>query len=140
MIFRVDPFLSQVCSSVYNHYSLSSVGVGFSTNAVYREDGHRQEEHVFEDQSIHLKYNDSIDLYGVFDGHDGVQLAKTALEQITAEILLGGIKESATDEEVKKTIKWVLFRFYRKLTSYRLCPKFLKSNIELCTWKCKYMH
>lgn len=30
-------------------------GVGFATNQVYREDGFRQEEHEFEDRSIHFR-------------------------------------------------------------------------------------
>lgn len=72
---------------------------------VYREDDHRQEDHEFEDQSFHIKYNDKISLYGVFDGHDGVQFAKYAIDTITAEILLE-LDGEKSDKEVKQVLKY----------------------------------
>jgi TAK1-binding protein 1 len=84
---------------------LSFLGIGTAVNTVYQEDGQRQEEHPFEDENIHLRYSDSVVLYGVFDGHDGVQVAKAAKDQITAEILLGDLKENLSDEEVRRILK-----------------------------------
>jgi TAK1-binding protein 1 len=49
-------------------------GVGLSTNQIYREDGYRQQDHEFEDGSFHCQLDDETFLYGVFDGHEGVQV------------------------------------------------------------------
>lgn len=38
---------------------------------MYRLDGHPQEEHPQEDRSFHWQV-DNICLYGVFDGHEGI--------------------------------------------------------------------
>lgn len=84
-------------------------GVGFSTNQIYREDGYRQEEHPFEDRSFHCRVDDSTSLYGVFDGHEGVQAATFALQRMAAEILFGELPGKTTDEEVKEVLRQAFF-------------------------------
>lgn len=74
-------------------------------NSVYREDGNFEQEHEYEDQSFHFKCDDKISIYGVFDGHDGVQLAKQALDTITAEVLFGQLEGKTSDEDVKYILK-----------------------------------
>nr|CAD7260591.1 unnamed protein product [Timema shepardi] len=80
-------------------------GVGSSTNQIYREDGYRQEDHQFEDRSFHCRVGESTCLYGVFDGHEGVQAATFALERMAAEILLGQLTGKSTDEEIKEVLR-----------------------------------
>ncbi|KAJ9592964.1 hypothetical protein L9F63_015334, partial [Diploptera punctata] len=79
-------------------------GVGFSTNQIYREDGYRQEEHSFEDRSFHCRVDDTF-LYGVFDGHEGVQAATFALQRMAAEILLGQLSGKTSDEDIKEVLR-----------------------------------
>ncbi|XP_021939064.1 TGF-beta-activated kinase 1 and MAP3K7-binding protein 1-like isoform X5 [Zootermopsis nevadensis] len=79
--------------------------VGFSTNQIYREDGCRQEEHQFEDRSFHCCVDDNTFLYGVFDGHEGVQAATFALQRMAAEILLGQLSGKTSDEEIKEVLR-----------------------------------
>jgi len=81
--------------------------VGFSTNQIYREDGYRQEEHQFENRSFHCCVDDNMFLYGVFDGHEGVQAATFALQRMAAEILLGQLTGKTSDEEVKEVLRYV---------------------------------
>lgn len=83
------------------------IGVGFSTNQIYREDGCRQEEHHFEDRSFHCQVDDNTFLYGVFDGHEGVQTATFSLQRMAAEILLGQLSGKNSDEEVKEVLRYV---------------------------------
>lgn len=84
-------------------------GVGFSTNQIYREDGCRQEEHPFEDRSFHCRVDDNTFLYGVFDGHEGVQAATFALQRMAAEILLGQLSGKTSDEEIKEVLRQAFF-------------------------------
>ncbi|KAJ9576773.1 hypothetical protein L9F63_025333 [Diploptera punctata] len=76
----------------------------FSTNQIYREDGYRQEEHSFEDRSFHCRVDDTF-LYGVFDGHEGVQAATFALQRMAAEILLGQLSGKTSDEDIKEVLR-----------------------------------
>ncbi|XP_071441161.1 TGF-beta-activated kinase 1 and MAP3K7-binding protein 1-like [Hetaerina americana] len=80
-------------------------GVGSSTNQIYREDGYRQEEHEFEDRSFHFKLADSTFLYGVFDGHNGVQAATFAFQRMPAEILLGQLSGKSSNVEVREVLR-----------------------------------
>ncbi|XP_022189236.2 TGF-beta-activated kinase 1 and MAP3K7-binding protein 1-like [Nilaparvata lugens] len=80
-------------------------GVGYSTNQVYREDGHRREDHPFEDASIHCRLNDTC-LYGVFDGHNGAQTAAFALQSLASEILFDPkLQTKTTDDEVREFLR-----------------------------------
>lgn len=88
-------------------YSQTSciLGVGFSTNQLYREGGYRQKEHLFEDRSFHCKYDESTFLYAVFDGHEGPKAATFAMQRMAAEILLGQLNGKKTDDEVKEVLR-----------------------------------
>lgn len=88
-------------ASVLNH-----LGIGLSVNSMYREDGHRQQEHECEDLSFHFKYDEKTSLYGVFDGHDGFHFARYALDMITAEVLLGQLKDEISDNDVRQILKY----------------------------------
>ncbi|XP_075215377.1 TGF-beta-activated kinase 1 and MAP3K7-binding protein 1-like [Lycorma delicatula] len=80
-------------------------GVGYSTNQIYREDGHRREEHPFEDTSFHCRVDDNTCLYGVFDGHNGVKTAKFALESLASEILLDTkLGKKTNDDEIREAL------------------------------------
>ncbi|XP_059489069.1 TGF-beta-activated kinase 1 and MAP3K7-binding protein 1-like [Neocloeon triangulifer] len=88
-------------------------GVGLSTNQIYREDGYRQEDHEFEDRSFHFQLDDQTFLYGVFDGHDGIQAATFALQRTAAEILLGQLSGKTSDEEIKDVLRHTFFAVER---------------------------
>nr|CAD7200052.1 unnamed protein product [Timema douglasi] len=55
--------------------------------------------------SFHCRVGESTCLYGVFDGHEGVQAATFALERMAAEILLGQLTGKSTDEEIKEVLR-----------------------------------
>jgi hypothetical protein len=97
--------------------------VGFSTNQIYREDGYRQEEHQFEDRSFHCCVDDNTFLYGVFDGHEGVQAAIFALQRMAAEIVLGQLTGKTSDEEVKEVLRYVSV-FLIPIYIAHICSKF----------------
>ncbi|KAL1490937.1 hypothetical protein ABEB36_011606 [Hypothenemus hampei] len=80
-------------------------GMGFSTNQIYREDGHPQEDHPYEDTSSHFQFNDHFCLYTVFDGHEGKKCADFCSQRLTAELYFNQIDEKETDEEVIEIIK-----------------------------------
>ena len=64
-------------------------GVGFQTNQRYKKGGGRWELHPFEDRSFYIKFPDSdCYLYGVFDGHDGCNVADFAAQRLPAELML----------------------------------------------------
>lgn len=82
------------------------IGVGYSTNQIYREDGHRQEEHPFEDTSFHWQLDESLHMYGVFDGHEGIQAAQFALQTLAVEIKFG-LGDKQADDEIKEVLRYV---------------------------------
>lgn len=49
---------------------------------------------------IFLRHDDSTFFYAVFDGHDGLQIAKYGAERLPAEILLDQLNETRDDEGV----------------------------------------
>lgn len=85
------------------------VGVGFATNQVYREDGHRQEKHPFEDTSFHSGSKEdggtTTYLYGVFDGHYGIEAAQFAVQGLAAELLLGQLSGKIRDQDIKEALR-----------------------------------
>lgn len=91
--------------------------MGLSTNQIYKEDGHRREAHSFEDSSFHFKIdsgdNDSIFLYGVFNGTEGSSVADFAAQRMPAEILLGQLNDKATPAEVKEVLREAFFSVER---------------------------
>lgn len=80
-------------------------GIGLSTNLIYREDGVRQEEHGFEDASFHWQLDDNTYLYGVFDGHEGIQIALFALQTIAVEIKFNQLSEKHSDDEIRDVLR-----------------------------------
>uniref|UniRef100_A0A1B6FLQ9 TGF-beta-activated kinase 1 and MAP3K7-binding protein 1 n=1 Tax=Cuerna arida TaxID=1464854 RepID=A0A1B6FLQ9_9HEMI len=80
-------------------------GIGYSTNQIYREDGHRLEEHPFEDTSFHWQLDDNTYLYGVFDGHEGIQTASFASQTMPVEITFGQLSDKQTDEEIRDVLR-----------------------------------
>lgn len=85
---------------------IHGTGIGSSSNCIYREDGLRQLEHEYEDQSFHFKCDDKTSMYGIFDGHDGYEVAKYALDTIAAEVLLNQLEDKISDEDVKTVLKY----------------------------------
>ena len=92
--------------------------MGFSTNQIYREDGYRQ-EHQFEDRSFHCCVDDNTFLYGVFDGHEGVQASTFALQRMAAKIVLGQLT-GKTCGRGKKSDKVCVCLL---IPIYVVCPK-----------------
>lgn len=82
-----------------------NTGIGFSTNQIYREDGHPQEEHSYEDYSSHFRFNDQFYWYAVFDGHEGKRAADFCSQRMTAEIYFSQINEKQSDEEVRELLR-----------------------------------
>lgn len=80
-------------------------GVGSSTNQLYREDGNRQEHHPCEDRSFHIRIDNDIYLYGVFNGHEGGEAAQFALQRMVFEILFGQLEGKTSDEEIKEVLR-----------------------------------
>ncbi|GAB1600227.1 TGF-beta-activated kinase 1 and MAP3K7-binding protein 1-like [Argonauta hians] len=78
--------------------------LGTATNALY-QDVHTTEQHEFEDRSFYFCSEDGYSLYGVFDGHDGSRLSNFVAQRIPADLLLGQLSGSKTDEEVKSILK-----------------------------------
>lgn len=88
-----------------------NTGIGFSTNQFYREDGHPQEDHPYEDSSCHFKFDDSSFGYAVFDGHEGKKAAEFCIQRMIVEIyfpLLNDVR-SKSDEEVKDLLRQAFF-------------------------------
>ncbi|ERL92769.1 hypothetical protein D910_10077 [Dendroctonus ponderosae] len=82
-----------------------NTGIGFSTNQIYREDGHPQEEHPYEDYSCHFRFSDDFYWYAVFDGHEGKRAADFCSQRMTADVLFSDINEKQSDEEVRDFIR-----------------------------------
>ena len=82
-----------------------TIGVGLSTNQLYKEDGHRREAHEFEDRSFHFKIDDKTFLYGVFNGVDGSCVSDFAAQRLPAEILLGQLNDTTSPAEVKDVLR-----------------------------------
>lgn len=86
-----------------------NTGIGFSTNQFYREDGHPQEDHEYEDSSCHFKLTDQFSWYAVFDGHDGKKAAEFCSQQMTFEMFVSLVNENESDEQVKDLLRQAFF-------------------------------
>lgn len=84
-----------------------NTAIGFSTNQFYREDGHPQEDHPYEDSSCHFKLNDSDSFfwYAVFDGHEGKRAAEFCIQRMIVEVYFPLLNENKSDEEVKDLLR-----------------------------------
>ncbi|XP_050310738.1 TGF-beta-activated kinase 1 and MAP3K7-binding protein 1-like [Anthonomus grandis grandis] len=80
-------------------------GMGYSINQIYREDGHPQEEHCYEDFSSHYKFAEDFYWYSVFDGHEGKRATDFCSQRMTAEICFSQINQKDSDEEVRELLR-----------------------------------
>lgn len=81
-----------------------NTGIGYSTNQIYREDGNPQEDHAYEDCSCHFKFNDNLQWYAVFDGHEGNKVADLC-SLLAAEVYFWSLSDKEKDEDVKDLLK-----------------------------------
>ncbi|KAM6940055.1 TGF-beta-activated kinase 1 and MAP3K7-binding protein 1 isoform 2-T2 [Xenentodon cancila] len=79
-------------------------GVGTAPNCVYGPDGKGSQSHPIEDGHLRLRGEDGCFLYGVFNGYDGSKVASFAAQRLTAELLLGQINSSHTDNDVRRIL------------------------------------
>ncbi len=54
------------------------------------------------------RHEDSVYLYGVFDGHDGSRVSDFSAQRMPAELLLGQLVGCQTDSDVKDVLRQVL--------------------------------
>ncbi|XP_032389879.1 TGF-beta-activated kinase 1 and MAP3K7-binding protein 1 isoform X3 [Etheostoma spectabile] len=79
-------------------------GVGTATNCVYGPDGKGTLSHPNEDGHLRFRGEDGCFLYGVFNGYDGSRVASFASQCLTAELLLGQLNSSHTDNDVRRIL------------------------------------
>ncbi|XP_014256339.1 TGF-beta-activated kinase 1 and MAP3K7-binding protein 1-like [Cimex lectularius] len=79
-------------------------GVGYACNQMYSQDNHMWPEHPFEEICLHSGSSEdsSVFLYGVFDGHEGIQAAEFTMQGLAAELLLGQLAGKTKDQEIKE--------------------------------------
>lgn len=83
------------------------LGVGYLTRLRYDEVGQRREESESEDICLRCCYDDmgTVWLYGLFNGHNGVESARFSRDRIAAEILLGQMPTTEIDQIAKEIIQ-----------------------------------
>ncbi|KAG8014575.1 TGF-beta-activated kinase 1 and MAP3K7-binding protein 1 [Nibea albiflora] len=79
-------------------------GVGTAPNCVYSSDGKGTQSHTNEDGHLRFRGDDGCFLYGVFNGYDGSRVASFASQCLTAELLLGQLNSSHTDNDVRRIL------------------------------------
>ncbi|KAM6972247.1 TGF-beta-activated kinase 1 and MAP3K7-binding protein 1 [Aplochiton taeniatus] len=79
-------------------------GVGTAPNCVYGPDGKGTQSHPNEDGTFRFRGEDGCFLYGVFNGYDGTRVANYVSQCLTAELLLGQLKSSHTDADVRRIL------------------------------------
>lgn len=57
--------------------------------------------------SLPIRGEDGCFLYGVFNGYDGSRVANFASQRLTAELLLGQINSSHTDNDIRRILTQV---------------------------------
>ncbi|XP_069545657.1 TGF-beta-activated kinase 1 and MAP3K7-binding protein 1 isoform X3 [Brachyistius frenatus] len=109
-------------------------GVGTAPNCVYGSDGKGTQSHPNEDGHLRFRGEDDSFLYGVFNGYDGSRVASFASQCLTAELLLGQLKSSRTDNDVRKILTQafdVVEKSYFKTIDDALAEKAHLSNYLL---------
>ncbi|CAH0555921.1 unnamed protein product [Brassicogethes aeneus] len=81
-----------------------NTGIGFSINQKYREDGHPQEAHCYEDYTSNYKF-ENCHWYAVFDGHEGRKAAEYCSQRMLADICFSPWNEKRSDEEIKEFLR-----------------------------------
>ncbi|KAJ3615363.1 hypothetical protein NHX12_018930 [Muraenolepis orangiensis] len=79
-------------------------GVGTATNCVYGLDGKATQSHPNEDGHLRFRGEDGCFLYGVFNGYDGSRVASYVSQFLTAELLLGQLNSTHTDDDVRRLL------------------------------------
>ncbi|KAM8843157.1 TGF-beta-activated kinase 1 and MAP3K7-binding protein 1 isoform 2-T2 [Synchiropus picturatus] len=79
-------------------------GVGTAPNSVYGPDGKGTQSHPNEDGHFRFRGEDGCFLYGVFNGYDGSRVASFAAQCLTAEVLLGQLNSSHTENDVRRIL------------------------------------
>uniref|UniRef100_A0A667WUZ4 TGF-beta-activated kinase 1 and MAP3K7-binding protein 1 n=1 Tax=Myripristis murdjan TaxID=586833 RepID=A0A667WUZ4_9TELE len=79
-------------------------GVGTAPNCVYGPDGKGSQSHPNEDGHLRFSGEDGCFLYGVFNGYDGSRVASFVSQCLTAELLLGQLNSSHTDNDVRRIL------------------------------------
>uniref|UniRef100_A0A672ZE03 TGF-beta activated kinase 1/MAP3K7 binding protein 1 n=2 Tax=Sphaeramia orbicularis TaxID=375764 RepID=A0A672ZE03_9TELE len=79
-------------------------GVGTAPNCVYGPDGKGTQSHPNEDGHLRFRGEEGCFLYGVFNGYDGSRVASFASQCLTAELLLGQLNSSHTDNDVRRIL------------------------------------
>lgn len=62
--------------------------------------------------SLPIRGEDGCFLYGVFNGYDGSRVANFASQCLTAELLLGQLNSSHTDNDVRRILTQVCVCLY----------------------------
>uniref|UniRef100_A0A182LXR7 TGF-beta-activated kinase 1 and MAP3K7-binding protein 1 n=1 Tax=Anopheles culicifacies TaxID=139723 RepID=A0A182LXR7_9DIPT len=83
----------------------NQTGVGEAINQIYKDDGRRCEGYESRDEKCLCITETNTSLYAILSGHNGGMVAKNALQEIAAELLLGPLKSCNTDEAVKDLIR-----------------------------------
>ncbi|KAM8772011.1 TGF-beta-activated kinase 1 and MAP3K7-binding protein 1 isoform 3-T3 [Acanthopagrus schlegelii] len=79
-------------------------GVGTAPNCVHGPDGKGTQSHTNEDGHLGFRGEDGCFLYGVFNGYDGSRVANFASQCLTAELLLGQLNSSHTDNDIRRIL------------------------------------
>uniref|UniRef100_A0A8C5BFZ5 TGF-beta activated kinase 1/MAP3K7 binding protein 1 n=1 Tax=Gadus morhua TaxID=8049 RepID=A0A8C5BFZ5_GADMO len=82
-------------------------GVGSAPNCVYGPDGKGTQSHPNEDGHLRFRGEDGCFLYGVFNGYDGSRVASYVSQFLTAELLLGQLNSTHTDDDVRRLLTQV---------------------------------
>nr|XP_020499316.2 TGF-beta-activated kinase 1 and MAP3K7-binding protein 1 isoform X1 [Labrus bergylta] len=109
-------------------------GVGTAPNCVYGPDGKGTQSHTNEDGHLGFRGEDGCFLYGVFNGYDGSRVASFASQCLTAELLLGQLNSSHTDNDVRRILTQafdVVEKSYFKTIDDALAEKAHLSNYLL---------
>ncbi|XP_076027859.1 TGF-beta-activated kinase 1 and MAP3K7-binding protein 1 isoform X2 [Genypterus blacodes] len=79
-------------------------GIGAAPNCVYGPNGEGAQSHPNEDGHFRFRGEDDCFLYGVFNGYDGSRVASFVSQCLTAELLLGQLNSSHTDNDVRRIL------------------------------------
>lgn len=79
-------------------------GVGTAPNCTYGPDGKDTQSHPNEDGHFRFRGEEGCFLYGVFNGFDGSRVSSFVSQCLTAELLLGQLKSTHTDADVRRIL------------------------------------
>ncbi|XP_068177438.1 TGF-beta-activated kinase 1 and MAP3K7-binding protein 1 isoform X2 [Antennarius striatus] len=79
-------------------------GVGTAPNCAYGPDGRGSQSHPNEDGHLSFRGEDGCFLYGVFNGYDGGRVASFSSQCLTAELLLGQLNSTHSEQDVRRIL------------------------------------